>query len=382
MTIDARAPRTAVIFRKRLLPWSETFIGAQVGAMSRYHPVLAGYSRDPRGAKYLEGREVLVLDEHSAFPGLERLLLKAGRVPGRWLRAIAATNPSLVHAHFGTNAPPAARLASRLGVPLIVTFHGVDITSVARTAAQRRRRQAIFRSADRALAVSHFIAGALRDQGCPPGKIVVHYIGVDTEFFSPSDRRRATNQVLFVARLVPKKGLIHLVRAMERVRQRVPDAELVVAGEGPLRAELEREAAARRVPATFLGVQSPAQVRELMRGATLLCGPGVVATSGDAEGLGIIFLEAQAVGLPVVASTSGGIAEGIVDGETGLLHSPGDEDTLTEHLVALLTDADRRRRMGEAGRAHVLRNFDLRRQTRALESLYDDVTAHAARSAS
>ena len=374
--------RTAVIFRKRLLPWSETFIAAQAGAMSSYHPVLAGYSRDARGARYLEGREVLLLDDHSAFPALERLLLKAGRLPRRWVRAIAKTHPSLVHAHFGTNAPPAALLAARLRVPLIVTYHGVDITSVARTATQRRRRQAIFRVADRTLAVSHFIAGALRAQGCPAEKIIVHYIGVDTEFFSPSERPRASNQVLFVARLVPKKGLIHLIRAMQRVQQRIPDAELLVAGDGPLRAELEKEAAARKVHATFLGVQTPAQVRDLMRGAAVHCGPGVVATSGDAEGLGIIFLEAQAVGLPVVASTSGGISEGIVDGETGLLHSPGDEETLAGHLIMLLGDAERRRRMGEAGRAHMLRNFDLRRQTRILESLYDDVTGRAARGVS
>ena len=380
MTVDPR--RTAVIFRKRLLPWSETFIGAQVGAMARYHPVLAGYSRDSRGAKYLEGREVLVLDEHSAFPALERGLLKLGRVPRRWLRAIAATGPSLVHAHFGTNAPPAAHIARKLGVPLIVTYHGVDITSVPRTDAQRHRRQEVFRSADRVLAVSRFIARAVRDAGCPPEKIVVHYIGVDTEFFSPSDRPRASSQVLFVARLVPKKGLIHLIRALERVRTMVPDVELLVAGDGPLRAELEREASGRGVRATFLGVQTPAQVRELMRGATLLCGPGVVASTGDAEGLGIIFLEAQAVGLPVIASTSGGIAEGIVDGETGLLHAPGNEEMLAEHLTTLLTDPDRCRHMGEAGRAHVVRTFDLRRQTRALEGLYDDVTARATRRAS
>ena len=374
--------RTAVIFRKRLLPWSETFIGAQVGAMSRYHPVLAGYARDARGAKYLEGREVMVLDEHSAFPALERLLLKAGRVPRRWLRAMAATRPALVHAHFATNAGPASLLAAKLGVPLIVTCHGVDITSVARTDAQRRRRLDVLRSADRVVAVSRFIAGAARDAGCPPEKIVVHYIGVDTEFFSPSERPRAPAQVLFVARLVPKKGLIHLVRAMERVQQSIPGVELLVAGEGPLRAELEKEATNRGVRAAFLGVQTPAQVRELMRGATVLCGPGVVASSGDAEGLGIIFLEAQAVGLPVIASTSGGIAEGIVDGETGLLHAPGDETALAAHLLALLGDPGRRARMGAAGRAHVVRNFDLRRQTRALEGLYDDVCAHSPRRAS
>ncbi len=382
MTAHVDQRRAAVIFRKRLLPWSETFIGAQVGAMSRYHPVLVGYSRDSRGAIHLEGREQLLLDEHSALPGLERLLLKVGRVPARWLAAIAATGPVLVHAHFGTNAPPAILIARKLGLPVIVTYHGVDITSIAHSAAQRRRRQDVFTSADRVIAVSKFIARAVADAGCPASKIVVHYIGVDTEFFSPGDRARAANRVLFVARLVPKKGLIHLIHAMERVQRLVPDVELLVAGDGPLRAELEKEAATRRVRCTFLGVQTPAQVRELMRGATVLCGPGVIASSGDAEGLGIIFLEAQAVGLPVVASTSGGIGEGIVDGETGLLHAPGDDGALTEHLTALLTDPARRAHLGAAGRAHVLRHFDLRRQTAALERVYDDVTARAARKVS
>jgi glycosyltransferase involved in cell wall biosynthesis len=379
VTTAVETPRAAVIFRKRLLPWSETFIGAQVGAMTRYHPVLAGYSRDPRGAVYIESRQQLLLDEYSAMPAIERLLLKVGRVPPRWLAAIAATGPALVHAHFGTNAPPAILIARRLGVPVLVTYHGVDITSTARTAAQRRRRHHVFTSADRIIAVSNFIAQALREAGCPADRIVVHYIGVDTEFFTPDDCPRASGRVLFVARLVPKKGLIHLIHAMERVRKAVPDAELIVAGDGPLRAALEREAAARRVACTFLGVQTPAQVRELMRSATVLCGPGVIAASGDAEGLGIIFLEAQAVALPVIASTSGGIGEGIVDGETGLLHPPGDEDALTSHLISLLTDPERRTRFGAAGRAHVLRHFNLRRQTAELESLYDDVCRRARR---
>ena len=76
------------------------------------------------------------------------------------------------------------------------------------------------------------------------------------------------------------------------------------------------------------------------------------------------------------------IAEGIVDGETGLLHAPGDEDALTSHLIALLTDPERRAQFGAAGRAHVVRSFDLRRQTAQLEALYDDVCRQGARSVS
>ena len=94
--------RSAIIFRKRILPWSETFIAAQSGAMTRHAPVLVGYSRDPSGAAYLVGRPQLLLDEHSLFPALEKFLLKsAGRAPRRWLRAIAAV--SYTHLTLPTN---------------------------------------------------------------------------------------------------------------------------------------------------------------------------------------------------------------------------------------------------------------------------------------
>src|SRR5687768_14640436 len=139
---------TAVVFRKRLLPWSETFIAAQIGAMTRYHPLMVGYSRDPRGRKYLEGRDQLLLDDFSVIPGLSRLLLKTtGRMPGRWLQEIAARQPVVLHAHFGTNAPPAIRIARTLNLPVVVTYHGVDITAAPKDAAQRRQRSAVFAAA-------------------------------------------------------------------------------------------------------------------------------------------------------------------------------------------------------------------------------------------
>lgn len=364
----------AVVFRKRLLPWSETFIAAQVGAMTRYHPVLVGYSRDARGAKYLEGRDQLLLDDYSAIPGLSRLLLKTtGHMPRRWLAAIAERKPTVVHAHFGTNAPPAAEIARMMRLPLIVTYHGVDITTAPRNEKHRKQRSAVFAAADRVIAVSKFIAESLRAAGCSPQKTILHYIGVDTDFFSPGSAPRPSNRILFVGRLVSKKGVMHLVHAMERVQQIVPDAEVVVAGDGPLRQALEREVAARRVRFTFLGVQTPTQVRDLMRGATVLCGPGIVAGSGNTEGLPITFLEAQATGLPVVVSTSGGSEEGVVHEETGFLHRPGDETAIAEQILALLTDPERRAAFGAASRTHMLEHFDLRRQTAALEAIYDKV---------
>lgn len=365
---------TALVFRKRILPWSETFIASQAGAMQRYAPVLVGYSRDPGGAAYLVGRPQLLLKDHSYFPALEKLLLKsAGRAPGRWLRAIAETKPVVLHAHFGSSALPAKHIARALGIPLIVTYHGMDITVAAKTEAEAERRRRAFAAADKVIAVSEFIADALRAAGCPREKILVHFIGVDTKRFSPGDAPRNEHEVLFVGRLVAKKGVTHLIRAMGEVRRRQPAATLTIAGDGPLREALEEEAKVADVPTRFLGVQTPDQVIGLMRRAAVLCGPSIADARGNAEGLPITFLEAQACGVPVIASTSGGTGEGIVNGETGLLFVPGDEGALAQHLVTLLTTVEGRERMGRAARRHVLDNFDLGRQTARLEGVYDSV---------
>ncbi len=370
----------AIVFRKRILPWSETFIAAQSGAMTRYAPVLVGYSRDPSGAAYLVGKPQLLLDEHSWFPPLEKLLLKsAGRAPRRWLRAIAETKPAVLHAHFGSSALPASRIAQALRIPLVVTYHGMDITVRAKTEAEAARRRAAFAAADRVIAVSGFIRDALLAAGCPEPKITLHYIGVDTQKFTPGAAERSATEVLFVGRLVEKKGVIHLVRAMAEVRNAVPEAELVIAGDGPLREGLAREAQQLGVPARFLGVQTPDQVQQLMRKAAVLAGPSIADARGNAEGLPITFLEAQASALPLVVSTSGGTGEGVVHGETGFLFAPGDERALADRLTALLQDRALRERMSAAARQHMVTNFDLGTQTAKLERIYDEVRGSAAR---
>ncbi len=366
---------TVLVFRKRLLPWSETFITSQAGAMTRYRPVLAGYAREAGGADYLRGFPTVVLAEHGWFPALERALLRsAGRVPRRWLAALAAESPTIVHAHFGSSAVPAGHIARALGVPLVVTYHGMDITVVPRSRAAAERRRAGFAAAQRVIAVSGFIADALRTAGCSPERITTHYIGVDTERFAPGGDRES-HEVLFVGRLVEKKGVVHLLRAMQEVRRSVPESAITIAGDGPLRSPLAREAERLGVPVRFLGVQTPMQVRDLMRRASVLCGPSIADARGNAEGLPITFLEAQACGLPVVISASGGSAEGVVEGETGFVVPPADEVALASRLVELLRDPARRERMGNAARRHVVERFDLRKQTAALESLYDEVRA-------
>ncbi|MGA1309842.1 MAG: glycosyltransferase [Gemmatimonadaceae bacterium] len=372
-------PRSIVVFRRTILPWSETFVASQQLALTRFHPVFVGYARDAKGARLVEGHPTVLLSAHHVAPPLGKALLKyLGIVPGAWREAIAATQPALVHAYFGSGAIPAGHLARRLGVPLVVSYLGMDITVTPRSQAEVRRRRRAFAMADRVLCVSEFLARKLREAGCPPEKIQVHYTGVDVTKFVPSGEPPVPDQVLFVGRLAAKKGVIHLLRAMVTVQRTVPHAECVIAGDGPLRGELEGAAAALGVRARFLGVQTPAQVNALMQRATVLCGPSVVDARGNAEGLPFTFLEAQACGCPVVVSTSGGTAEGVADGETGYCVAPGDEGALADRLLRILTDPARRAQMSQAARAHMERAFNLRTQTAVLEGIYDDVIARAA----
>lgn len=367
---------TVLIFRKRLLPWSETFIAAQGRALTRYHPVFVGYTHDPGGASYLDGCQRIVLADYDVAPGIplgKALLKTTGRVPRRWLRALRATRPRLLHAHFATSAQPAARLAAALRIPLVMTFHGHDIAKTPRTRAHAEQRRALFASIERAIAVSDFIAGRLREAGCPEEKIVVHHIGVDTDRFTPGSEP-APQRILFVGRLVPKKGLDHLLRAFPAVRARVPDAELVVVGDGPLRSAHEALARELGVPARFVGVQTPDEVRAWLQRSRVLAAPSVVTAEGDAEGLPVTIMEALATGLPVVGFPSGGSADGVKQGETGLLVEPGDEAALADALVQALGDDALHARMRAASRRFALEQFSITRQAARLETIYDEVS--------
>ncbi len=362
---------TAIIFRKRLLPWSETFIAQQGGALRRYHPVFVGYERVQGGWRYLEGRDAVVLSEAARFPILSKGALKAfGRITDDWAEALAAHAPAIVHAHFGINAMDASVIARHFDVPLVVTFHGMDIT-VERGRRQRRERRRVFDAATAVIAVSEFIAERVSAAGCPPDKLFVHHIGVDTERFRPGDAPEEPGRILFVGRLVAKKGLDHLLRAMPAVQARVRGAELIVVGDGGLRERMEALARELGVNARFVGVQTPDRVLDWLRTAAVLCSPSVVAADGNAEGLPMTIMEAQATGVPVVAFPSGGSAEGVDDGRSGFVVPARDEDALAEALIRLLGDGELRERFSLAAREFALRKFDLAHQTEKLEAIYD-----------
>lgn len=330
--------------------------------------------------------ERTMVENRDGVTGTARRILPAlrGSVP-ELQRRVRKLNPVLIHAHFGPDGVSALPLARKLRVPLLVTFHGADVTlkdEYARRSIRGRykrhrkylrHREALQREGRLFIAVSEFIREKLLEQGFPPEKTVVHYNGVDTKAFRSRPAVPREPVVLFVGRLVEKKGCEYLIRAMGRLRATVPDLELVVIGTGPLRAPLERLAGKTLRRYRFLGIQPPENVRDWMNRARVLSVPSVTARSGNSEGFGLVFAEAQAMGLPVVSFANGPIPEVVAHGETGFLADERDWKALAGYIMRLIESETLWQQFSQRGVERVRSMFDLRSQTRVLEEVYASV---------
>jgi len=372
---------TVVIFRIHLLPPSETFIAAQAVAMRRFSPFFVGW-RKTAGIDLPENTSWTV-DDGGLRGRLRELRFRYAGPTREQVARLRERAPCLVYAHFAPDGYAAMRLADQLGVPLVTALHGYDVTmsDEAMSATRLGReylqgRSTLQKTGALFLSCSAYVRKRGLEMGYPADRTIVHSIGVDVERFKPpATTRQREKAVLFVARLVEKKGCDSLIEAMVDVQRRCPEAELVVIGDGPLRAGYEARAAALGVRCRFLGVQPTAVVRDWMGRASVFCVPSVVAASGDAEGFGMVFIEAQAMGLPVVSTLSGGIPEAVKNGETGLLVTERDAPALAVAILHLMQNEELWQRYSLAGRRNVVNHFNLAQQTRRLENVFAQLVA-------
>jgi len=362
------------IFRKRLLSYSETFIADQGHFLARYRPVFCGYQKDSSGLYLLDGSSRILLDEHSAITSLSKITFRYELGGGKaWVKAIDAQSPALIHAHFFNDGLDAVKLGNRLDIPVVTTVHGHDITKHENAAVQDPTNQRFFEQVDCMIAVSKFIAEQALAKGCPESKLVQHYIGIDLEKFTQPKHETDQPSLLFVGRLVEKKGCTYLLQAMEHLKVRFPGLRLTIIGEGDLKASLQQEAVSRQLNVEFTGTATAAEIREQLARCWLFVAPSITAESGDTEGLGMVFLEAQALQTPVVSFRSGGLVEAVEDEKTALLSDEKDVAGLAENIGALLENSTLRHNMGVEGRKRVEQHFDVRKQCAKLELIYDEL---------
>ncbi len=356
----------------------------QITGLKEYHPIVFAQKR--------ENREKFPFEDVRLFPkprthALRRLVQKQlRRAPiqiypseaARLRRGLEACGAELLHIYFGHIAVhllPLLRSRNRL--PVVVSFHGadamVDLGKEKYLAATRE----MLGLADLVLARSESIAGRLAEAGCARSKIRLHRTGIPLQELKFRQRTAPEGGWRFVqaCRLIPKKGLATSLRAFSRFAEENPGATFAIAGEGPMLEELKRLAselgAGSKVD--FMGFLSQADLRRLYDASHIFLHPSELGADGNQEGVPNSMLEAMAMGMPVLATTHGGIPEAVTEG--GILVQEGDDEALLQAMQRLTSDPELYARMSAAARAEVSAGFELAAQVRALEGFYSEAIA-------
>jgi glycosyltransferase involved in cell wall biosynthesis len=246
--------------------------------------------------------------------------------------------------------------------PVLVTSHGGDLYALRGRILERLKRW-VLRRADAVTVVSDAMRRYCERQGIAPDRIIVQSMGVDLDSkFTPGDSDAARDGLIFVGRLVEKKGVAHLIEAMAILTERYPELKLDIVGGGPLRDSLEALAAKLQVQdrVRFTGSILNEDVPDHLRAASISVMPSVVASSGDQEGLGLVAVEALGCGCAVVAFDLPAVRDTIINGQTGLMAEPGNAADLADKIAMLLDDDKLRRNLAENGRQYARGKFNWR----------------------
>lgn len=286
-----------------------------------------------------------------------------------WLVDLARTRrPDVLHAHSRRGADFFGGIAARVaGVPAVLTRR-VDSPDVPLLGSLKYRPYA------RVVAISTAVRDQLAAEGVPSEKLAVIRSSVDAaacqptwpreRFLAEFDLEAGQRIVAVVAQLIPRKGHRAFLEAWPMIRNRCPDARLLLFGTGPLEAEL-RELAGLGGTVRFAGFRP--DLRAFLGHVDLLVHPAT------REGLGVALLEAQAAGVPVAACRVGGVPEAVLHGVTGLLVPAGDEAALAGEVVRLLDDPNLRQRLGAAARERIRADYGAGAMADAYGALYREV---------
>lgn len=298
---------------------------------------------------YAPARFETLVNDGGIVANLNRHLWKWLLVPGFVLmqawgawRMIRRWRPDVVHAHW---LIPQGLIIALLGLidrsvpPLVVTSHGADLFAL-RAWPMRILKRFVLRRAKLVTVVSRAMRDVILEMGVAPEKIKVEPMGVDLQArFIPSHASvRSTSEILFVGRLVEKKGLLLLIDAMPAIRARHPGARLSIAGFGPEEPACRMRAHALGLGESvhFLGAVPQTELPSLYQRAAVFVAPFIRAQGGDQEGFGLVLVEAAGCGCPIVAGDVPAVRDVISDAFIGTLVSEGDIPALADAVCRAL----------------------------------------------
>jgi colanic acid/amylovoran biosynthesis glycosyltransferase len=370
-----------IIYRDSLLPISETFIKAQAENFQSFSAYYAGTKRVRNGLPLPKDKVIVETSNDSPNNSLYEVVCKITGLRFRLINQLKKVNPLLIHAHFGPDGVLAIPIAQKFNIPLVVTFHGYDATIYDEYLKKQsfnvrnyvRHKEKLIKTGTNFIAISNFIKNKLIQKGFPENKIITHYVGVDLSRLTPNPNIEREEIVLFVGRLVKNKGCEYLIKAMEIVQQTHPNVSLVVIGDGPEKIHLEQLATNKLRNVKFLGKQPYDEVIKWLNRAKIFSVPSIEISTGASEGFGMVFAEANAMGVPVVSFHTGGIPEAVAHETTGFLAPQKDWTQLAKYINLLLKNKELWDKFSKQGMYRVRKLFDIKEQTKKLEDLYREI---------
>ena len=251
-----------------------------------------------------------------------------------------------------------------LGFSYVLWAYGYEFYKFKDNILMRALYQKIYRKAQFVSAITDFVRGRLVEFGVSPEKIVVVKPGTDPEQYRPlkAESRFGNKKIILsVGRLVERKGFDMVIKAMQAIKKRVPEALYVLVGDGPYKDKLQLMAkeAGLGDAVQFAGRVSGDELASFYNACEVFIMPSrTLDKKGDIEGFGIVYLEANACGKPVIGGRDSGANEAIIDGKTGILVDPLSVSQISDAIVKCLNDVNFARVLGENGRKRVIEEFN------------------------
>lgn len=380
--------KTVVHYKAGLyLPITENWIYGQIANLKSYRPVVYAV-----GTEHLDTyptREIRSLELKKGLGDAKTFFNKGWNklfhfYPG-FILSLVKDKPQLVHAHFGPSGYSFLPLKRLFRLPLITTFYGYDMSMLPRQDVRwEARYRSLFKQGDCFLVEGSRMKKSLVELGCPEEKIIVQHLGIDLERTKIVPREVGEEEgirVLIAGSFREKKGIPYAIEAFGRVVEKHKDLRLTIIGDsaGAPREENEKQRILEVIEeyhlrdcVRMLGYQPHHVFLEELYKHHIFLSPSVHAADSDTEGgAPVSIIEASASGMPILSTTHCDIPEVVMDGESGYLVPERDVDALAAKLEILVSNPDLWKQMGQEGRRHIEKDYNIITQVQRLEKIYD-----------
>jgi glycosyltransferase involved in cell wall biosynthesis len=342
--------------------YSETFIANHAKYLPGSKIAIYSFGHD---ARFENGATLLKMDKLSRLLRFcERKLRKVNLLDQETealMKLFKRKKVSCVLAEYGTTGAKLTQACQKNNLPLVVHFHGYDASRIDILEKYKVLYQQMFSSSKAIIAVSSPMKKKLLSLGADDNKVKCISCGIDLSKFKPINKGFSYD-FLAVGRFVEKKAPYLTILAFSQVVKTIPDARLLMVGDGPLRSICKQLAGSLNIrdKVEFRGVLNNEEVAQLMKRVFCFVQHSLTAESGDTEGTPVAILEASASALPVISTKHAGILDAVKHEETGFLVEEGDVNGMAEYMIRLVKKPNEAKRLGLNGRKWIATNYDIK----------------------